>query len=264
MKAVILAGGFGTRISEESVVKPKPMIEVGHKPILWHIMKIYSAHGINDFVICCGYKGYMIKDYFANYHLHTADVTYDLRNQTTTIHRCDAEPWRVTCVETGEKTMTGGRLKRVADYLGDETFCLTYGDGVSNIDITASIDYHKKHGKLATLSAVQSPGRFGAFTLSGENSSVESFHEKPKGDGAWINGGFFVLEPGVMDYIDGDDTVFEREPMEILARNGQLQAWKHDDFWQSMDTLRDRMVLEELWANPQPPWKVWENTNAPA
>jgi glucose-1-phosphate cytidylyltransferase len=264
MKAVILAGGFGTRISEESVVKPKPMIEVGHRPILWHIMKIYSAHGINDFVICCGYKGYMIKDYFANYHLHTADVTYDLRNQTTTIHRCDAEPWRVTCVETGEKTMTGGRLKRVADYLDDETFCLTYGDGVSNIDVTASIDYHKKHGKLATLSAVQSPGRFGAFTLSGENSSVESFHEKPKGDGAWINGGFFVLEPGVMDYIEGDDTVFEREPMEVLARNGQLQAWKHDDFWQSMDTLRDRMVLEELWADPQPPWKIWEKADVSA
>lgn len=264
MKAVILAGGFGTRISEESVVKPKPMIEVGHRPILWHIMKIYSAHGINDFVICCGYKGYMIKDYFANYHLHTADITYDLRKQTATIHRCDAEPWRVTCVETGEKTMTGGRLKRVAQHLGDETFCLTYGDGVSNIDIAASIAYHKKHGKLATLSAVQSPGRFGAFTLSGEDSAVESFHEKPKGDGAWINGGFFVLEPGVMDYIEGDDTVFEREPMEILARNGQLQAWKHDDFWQSMDTLRDRMVLEELWASPQPPWKIWDKADASA
>ena len=257
MKAVILAGGFGTRISEESTVRPKPMIEIGNRPILWHIMKIYSAHGINDFIICCGYKGYMIKDYFANYHLHTADVTYDLQNQRTTIHRCDAEPWRVTCVETGEKTMTGGRLKRVAEYLGDETFCLTYGDGVSNIDITASIGYHTNHGKLATLSAVQSPGRFGAFTLSGESSKVESFHEKPKGDGAWINGGFFVLEPGVMDYIEGDSTVFEREPMEILARNGQLQAWKHDDFWQSMDTLRDRMVLEELWANEETPWKLW-------
>jgi len=258
MKAVILAGGFGTRISEESMVKPKPMIEIGNRPILWHIMKIYSTYGINDFVICCGYKGNLIKDYFANYHLHTADVTYDLRNQTTTIHRCDAEPWRVTCVETGEKTMTGGRLKRVAEYIGDDTFCLTYGDGVSNIDIKASIDYHKGHGKLATLSAVQSPGRFGAFTLAGENSSVESFHEKPKGDGAWINGGFFVLEPGVMEYIEGDNTVFEREPMEVLARNGQMHAWKHDDFWQSMDTLRDRMVLEELWAGPQPPWKVWE------
>jgi glucose-1-phosphate cytidylyltransferase len=257
MKAVILAGGFGTRISEESAVRPKPMIEIGNRPILWHIMKIYSAHGINDFVICCGYKGYMIKDYFANYHLHTADVTYDLQNQRTTIHRCDAEPWRVTCVETGEKTMTGGRLKRVAEYLGEETFCLTYGDGVSNIDITASIAYHKNHGKLATLSAVQSPGRFGAFTLSAENSKVESFHEKPKGDGAWINGGFFVLEPGVMDYIVGDSTVFEREPMEVLARDGELQAWKHDDFWQSMDTLRDRMVLEDLWASGVTPWKLW-------
>ncbi|MDP3851558.1 MAG: glucose-1-phosphate cytidylyltransferase [Luteolibacter sp.] len=257
MKAVILAGGFGTRISEESSVRPKPMIEIGNRPILWHIMKIYSTHGINDFVICCGYKGYMIKDYFANYHLHTADVTYDLQNQRTTIHRCDAEPWRVTCVETGEKTMTGGRLKRVADYLGDGTFCLTYGDGVSNIDITASIAYHKNHGKLATLSAVQSPGRFGAFTLSAESSKVESFHEKPKGDGAWINGGFFILEPGVLEYIEGDSTVFEREPMEILARDGQLQAWKHDDFWQSMDTLRDRMVLEDFWAGDSPPWKLW-------
>ncbi len=258
MKAVILAGGFGTRISEESAVRPKPMIEIGNRPILWHIMKIYSAHGINDFVICCGYKGFMIKEYFANYHLHTADVTYDLRNRETIIHRCDAEPWRVTCVETGEKTMTGGRLKRVADHIGDETFCLTYGDGVSNIDISASIAYHKQHGKIATLSAVQSPGRFGAFTLSAGSSSVESFHEKPKGDGAWINGGFFVLEPGVMDYIAGDSTVFEREPMEVLARNGQLEAWKHADFWQSMDTLRDRMVLEELWANEGTPWKIWD------
>lgn len=257
MKAVILAGGFGTRISEESAVRPKPMIEVGNRPILWHIMKIYSAHGINDFVICCGYKGYIIKDYFANYHLHTADVTYDLANQRATIHRSDAEPWRVTCVETGEKTMTGGRLKRVAEYLDGETFCLTYGDGVSNIDITASIAYHKNHGKIATLSAVQSPGRFGAFTLSGDSTRVESFHEKPKGDGAWINGGFFVLEPGVMDYIEGDATVFEREPMEHLARDGQLQAWRHADFWQAMDTLRDRMVLEELWAGDTPPWKVW-------
>jgi glucose-1-phosphate cytidylyltransferase len=260
MKAVILAGGFGTRISEESTVRPKPMIEIGNRPILWHIMKIYSAYGINDFVICCGYKGYMIKDYFANYHLHTADVTYDLQNQSTTIHRCDAEPWRVTCVETGEKTMTGGRLKRVADYIGDETFCLTYGDGVSNIDIGELIAFHKKHGKLATLSAVQSPGRFGAFTLSGEGNAVDSFHEKPKGDGAWINGGFFVLEPGVMDFIDDDSTVFEREPMENLARKGQLEAWKHADFWQSMDTLRDRMVLEELWTNPGTPWNLWDKS----
>ena len=257
MKAVILAGGFGTRISEESTIRPKPMIEIGNRPILWHIMKIYAAHGINDFIICCGYKGYMIKDYFANYHLHTADVTYDLANQRTTIHRCDAEPWRITCVETGEKTMTGGRLKRVAEYIGDETFCLTYGDGVSNIDVTETIAYHREHGKAATLSAVQSPGRFGAFTLSGSDGTVDSFHEKPKGDGAWINGGFFVLEPRVMDYISDDSTVFEREPMEMLARDGELMAWKHAEFWQSMDTLRDRMVLEELWEKPDAPWKLW-------
>jgi len=257
MKAVILAGGFGTRISEESTVRPKPMIEIGNRPILWHIMKIYSAHGINDFIICCGYKGYMIKDYFATYHLHTADVTYDLKNQQTILHRCDAEPWRVSCIETGEKTMTGGRLKRAKDYIGDETFCLTYGDGVSDIDITASIAWHKSHGKLATLSAVQSPGRYGAFTLSADSSRVEAFREKPKGDGAWVNGGFFVLEPGVMDFIEDDLTVWEREPMEHLAKEGELQAWRHDEFWQSMDTLRDKMYLEELWAQEKPPWKIW-------
>jgi glucose-1-phosphate cytidylyltransferase len=257
MQAVILAGGFGTRISEESTVRPKPMIEIGNRPILWHIMKIYSAHGINDFIICCGYKGYMIKDYFANYHLHSADVTYDLRNQKMTIHRCDAEPWHVTCVETGEKTMTGGRLKRVAKHIGDETFCLTYGDGVSDIDITATIAYHKSHGKLATLAAVQSPGRFGAFKLEADHNAVESFAEKPKGDGAWINGGFFVLEPGVIDYIEGDSTVWEREPMENLARMGQLQAWRHDGFWQAMDSLRDRMVLEDLFARGNAPWIIW-------
>jgi len=257
MKAVIFAGGFGTRISEESTIRPKPMIEIGNRPILWHIMKIYSAHGINDFIICCGYKGYMIKEYFANYHLHAADVTYDLGKRETIFHRSDAEPWRVTCIETGEKTMTGGRLKRVADYIGDETFCLTYGDGVSDIDITASIAWHKAHGKLATLSAVQSPGRFGAFTLHADNAAVESFAEKPKGDGAWINGGFFVLEPGVMDFIEGDATVWEREPMETLAKSDQLRAWKHDAFWQSMDTLRDKMVLEDLWAGSNPPWKIW-------
>jgi len=257
MKAVILAGGFGTRISEESTVRPKPMIEIGNRPILWHIMKIYSAHGINDFVICCGYKGNIIKDYFANYHLHTADVTYDLRKRETIIHRCDSEPWRVTCVDTGEKTMTGGRIKKAAPYIGDEAFCLTYGDGVTNIDISASIAWHKEHGKLATMSAVQSPGRFGAFTLAADSSKVDSFREKPKGDGAWINGGFFVLEPGVMDYIEEDSTVWEREPMENLAKHDELRAWKHDDFWQSMDTLRDKMVLEELWASANPPWKIW-------
>lgn len=257
MKAVILAGGFGTRISEESLTKPKPMVAIGNRPILWHIMKIYSAHGINDFIICCGYKGYMIKDYFANYHLHTADLTYDLKNQQMTIHRCDAEPWRVTCVETGEKTMTGGRLKRVANYLGDEAFCLTYGDGVSNVDISASIAYHKSHGKLATLSAVQSPGRFGIFALQTDTNTIDSFAEKPKGDGAWINGGFFVLEAGVMNYLADDSTIWERVPMETLAKTGQLQAWKHDGFWQSMDTLSDKMYLEELWTQENPPWKVW-------
>ena len=259
MKAVILAGGFGTRISEESATKPKPMVEIGNRPILWHVMKIYSAHGINDFIICCGYKGYMIKDYFANYHLHSADLTYDLKNQQTTIHRCDAEPWRVTCVETGERTMTGGRMKRVKQYIGDETFCLTYGDGVSNIDIAASIAYHKAHGKLATLSAVQSPGRFGAFALPSDSDHVDSFAEKPKGDGAWINGGFFVLEPGVMDYIVDDSTVWEREPMETLARTGQLQAWRHDGFWQAMDSLRDRMYLEEIFAKGKEPWNIWDH-----
>jgi glucose-1-phosphate cytidylyltransferase len=257
MKAVILAGGFGTRISEETTVIPKPMIEIGNRPILWHIMKIYSAHGINDFIICCGYKGHVIKNYFANYHLHHADVTYDLTNQSTTIHRCDAEPWRVSCIETGEKTMTGGRLKRVADYLDDETFCLTYGDGVSDIDVTASIAYHKNHSKLATLSAVQSPGRFGAFTLHEGKDTVDSFAEKPKGDGAWINGGFFVLEPAVIDQIGDDTTVWERGPMEELAKMGQLQARRHEGFWQPMDTLRDKMFLEDLWMAENPPWKVW-------
>ena len=234
------------------------MIEIGHRPILWHIMKIYSTHGINDFIICCGYKGSMIKDFFANYHLHSADVTYDLKTRETVFHHCDAEPWRVTCIETGEKTMTGGRLKRALKYVGDETFCLTYGDGVSNIDITSSIAWHKAHGKLATLSAVQSPGRYGAFTLGADSSTIEAFREKPKGDGAWVNGGFFVLEPGVGDYIAGDPTVWEREPMENLARDGQLQAWRHDDFWQSMDTLRDKMYLEELWAAENPPWRIWD------
>jgi glucose-1-phosphate cytidylyltransferase len=258
MKAVILAGGFGTRISEESAVKPKPMIEIGNRPILWHIMKSYSAHGINDFVILCGYKGHLIKDYFANYHLHTSDVTYDLKNQETIIHRNDSEPWRVTCVDTGESTMTGGRLKRAAKYIGDETFCLTYGDGVSNVDISASIAFHKSHGKLATLTAVQPTGRFGVFTLQSDSSAVESFHEKPKGDGAWVNGGYFVLEPGVLGHIGDDSTVWEREPMEDLSRMGQLEAWKHAGFWQPMDTLRDKMLLDELLAKGNAPWIVWK------
>ena len=258
MKAVILAGGFGTRISEESAVKPKPMIEVGNRPILWHIMKSYSAHGINDFVILCGYKGHLIKDYFANYHLHTSDVTYDLKNQETIIHRNDSEPWRVTCVDTGESTMTGGRMKRAAKYIGDESFCLTYGDGVSNVDISASIAFHKAHGKLATLTAVQPTGRFGVFTLQSDSSAVESFHEKPKGDGAWVNGGYFVLEPGVLEHISDDSTVWEREPMEDLSKIGQLQAWKHAGFWQPMDTLRDKMLLDELLAKGNAPWIVWK------
>ncbi len=258
MKAVILAGGFGTRISEESAVKPKPMIEIGNRPILWHIMKSYSAHGINDFVILCGYKGHLIKDYFANYHLHTSDVTYDLKNQETIIHRNDSEPWRVTCVDTGESTMTGGRMRRAAKYIGDETFCLTYGDGVSNVDISASIAFHKAHGKLATLTAVQPTGRFGVFTLHSDSSAVESFHEKPKGDGAWVNGGYFVLEPGVLEHIGDDSTVWEREPMEDLSRMGQLQAWKHSGFWQPMDTLRDKMLLDELLAKGNAPWIVWK------
>ncbi|MGK0238223.1 MAG: glucose-1-phosphate cytidylyltransferase [Candidatus Pelagisphaera sp.] len=257
MKAVILAGGFGTRINEESTLRPKPMIEIGNRPILWHIMKIYSAHGINDFIICCGYKGFMIKDYFANYHLHNADITYDIKNRKTTIHRSDSEPWNVTCVETGEKTMTGGRLKRAADYIGDETFCLTYGDGVSNIDVTASIAYHKAHGKLATLAAVQSPGRFGVISLHSDSDTVHSFAEKPKCDGAWINGGFFVLEPEALDHIANESTSWECEPLETLAGNYQLKAWRHHGFWQPMDTLRDKMNLEELWARGDAPWKIW-------
>jgi glucose-1-phosphate cytidylyltransferase len=262
MKAVILAGGHGTRISEESLVKPKPLIEIGRRPILWHIMKIYSAHGIRDFIICCGYRGDMIKEYFANYHLHTADVTYHLAEQRATYHRNGAEPWRVTCIDTGEATLTGGRIKRAIPYLGDGPFCLTYGDGVTDSDIGASIAWHRKHGCLATVTAVQSPGRFGAFSLRGGDHRIRSFHEKPKGDGAWINGGFFVLEPAVADYIADDLTVWEHEPMQRLASEGQLQAWRHDGFWQSMDTLRDRMVLEQLDAAGNAPWKTWETESA--
>jgi len=258
MKAVILAGGFGTRISEESAIKPKPMIEVGSRPILWHIMKIYAAHGITDFVVCCGYKAHMVKQYFSDYFLFRSDMTFDLRNNTMEVHSSSAEPWRVTCVDTGENTMTGGRVKRVKEFIGNETFCMTYGDGVSDVDITASIAFHKAHGKLATLTAVQPSGRFGAFTLHSDSSTVESFHEKPKGDGAWVNGGFFVLEPGVLDHIGGDSTVWEREPMETLSEQGQLCAWKHAGFWQPMDTLRDKMLLDELWAKGSAPWKVWD------
>ena len=227
MKAVILAGGFGTRISEESAIKPKPMIEIGHKPILWHIMKMYWSHGIDDFVICCGYRGHLIKEYFANYFLHRSDVTFDLRANQMTVHENHVEPWRVTLVDTGDNSMTGGRIKRVKDYLGEETFCLTYGDGVSDVNLRELIQAHRRHNVLATLTAVQPPGRFGAFTLERDQSILSAFHEKPGGDGAWVNGGFFVLEPKVMDYLAGDETVWEREPMEQLAREGQLAAYKH-------------------------------------
>lgn len=259
MKAVILAGGFGTRISEESAVKPKPMIDIGGHPILWHIMRIYAAHGISEFVVCCGYKAHVIKQYFADYFLFNSDMTFDLRNNKFEVHRTDAQPWKVTCIDTGENTMTGGRLKRVRDYIGGETFCLTYGDGVSDVDVAASIRFHREHGRLATLTAVQPSGRFGAFTLHQDSNAVESFHEKPKGDGAWVNGGFFVLEPQVIDLIADDTTVWEREPMESLSRSGNLQAWKHEGFWQPMDTLRDKIYLEDLWQRGKAPWKNWDD-----
>lgn len=257
MKAVILAGGLGTRLSEETVLRPKPMVEIGGKPILWHIMKIYSAHGINDFIICAGYKGYLIKEYFANYFLHMSDITIDMVKNTTAIHARHAEPWRVTVVDTGETTMTGGRLKRVRDYIGNETFCFTYGDGVSDLDVTALLEFHKKHGCAATLTAIQPPGRFGALALSGANTRITQFQEKPKGEGAWINGGFFVLEPSVFDTIASDSTIWERAPMNTLAKTGQLHAYKHAGFWQAMDTLREKVHLEELWASGNAPWKKW-------
>jgi len=255
VKVVILAGGLGTRISEESHLRPKPMIEIGGKRILWHIMKIYSTYGLHDFVICVGYKGYVLKEYFANYFLHLSDVTFDLSNNKMEVHQNSAEPWRVTLVETGDATMTGGRIKRVRDYLGSDDFCLTYGDGVSNVDIQALINFHRRSGRLATLTAVQPPGRFGSLVL--EESKVLAFEEKPKGDGGWINGGFFVLSAKVLDYIDGDDTVWERGPMERLAKAGQLGAYFHHGFWQPMDTLRDKTHLEELWSGGKAPWKVW-------
>ncbi len=255
MKAIILAGGLGTRISEETAIRPKPMIEVGGKPVLWHIMKTYSAHGINDFVVCCGYKGYVIKEYFANYFLHMSDVTFDMRNNKMEVHQQSAEPWRVTLVDTGENTMTGGRIKRVAEHIDDEDFCCTYGDGISDVNITELIKFHKQHGKLATLTATQPPGRFGALALSGND--VLNFQEKPHGDGGWINGGFFVLSPKVFNYIAGDDTIWEREPMERLAKEGQIAAHFHSGFWQPMDTLRDKNHLEELWASGKAPWKSW-------
>ncbi|HKG08481.1 MAG TPA: glucose-1-phosphate cytidylyltransferase [Pedobacter sp.] len=255
MKAVILAGGFGTRISEESGVRPKPMVEVGGKPVLWHIMKIYSCYGINDFVVCCGYKGHVIKEYFANYCLNNSDVTFNMRDNSMQVHRNDTEPWNVTLVHTGLNTMTGGRLKRVKDYIGNETFCMTYGDGLSNVNIQELLSFHKASGTLATLTAVQQPGRFGVFNLPGQETKIDSFQEKPDGsEMPWINGGYFVLEPEVLDYIDDDNSVWEREPMEALAREGQLSGYKHTGFWQPMDTLRDKNVLEELWAAGEAPW----------
>jgi glucose-1-phosphate cytidylyltransferase len=257
MKAVILAGGFGTRLSEETVVRPKPLVEIGARPILWHIMKIYSAHGINDFVICCGYKGYLIKEYFSHYVMRTSDITIDMHEDKILYHRRNAEPWRVTLVDTGQDTMTGGRLQRIEQYLDRQTFCFTYGDGVSDIDITGLISFHRQHGKQATLTAVQPPGRFGAFSMTADTNTVTHFHEKPAGDGAWINGGFFVLEPAVFSRIDGDSSVWEREPLARLAQDGQLHAYRHAGFWQPMDTLRDKDYLERLWAAGNAPWKVW-------
>lgn len=256
MKAVILAGGLGTRISEESTTRPKPMIEIGGKPILWHIMKMYSAHGINEFVICCGYKGYVIKEYFANYFLHMSDVTFDMQANTMHVHEKRADPWKVTLVDTGDESMTGGRLARVADYVkNEEAFCFTYGDGVGDMNISETIDFHRSHGKAATLTATFPPGRFGALDIQGRQ--VISFKEKPKGDGAMINGGFFVLSPKVLSYIQGDSTVWEQEPLMQLAKDGQLMAYEHEGFWQPMDTLRDKHHLEELWTSGKAPWKKW-------
>ena len=256
MKAVILAGGLGTRISEETHTKPKPMIEIGGKPILWHIMKMYGQHGISDFIICCGYKGYLIKEYFANYFLHMSDVTFDMSANEMMIHKRFAEPWKVTLIDTGETTMTGGRLRRIKQYVEHETaFCFTYGDGVSDVDISALISFHQKHRKLATVTAVQPPGRFGAIAM--DHSVVRGFVEKPKGDSSWINGGFFVLSPACIDYVEGDDTPWEGSPLNAIATGGELQAYRHDGFWQPMDTLRDRTYLEDLWSTGKAPWKTW-------
>jgi glucose-1-phosphate cytidylyltransferase len=261
MKAVILAGGLGTRIAEETHLRPKPMLEIGGRPILWHILKLYSHHGIHDFVICCGYKGYVIKEYFANYFLHMSDVTFDLANNRMEVHRQEAEPWRVTLVDTGEHTATGGRLRRVAEHLGDSTFCLTYGDGVGDVDIGATIAFHREHSRLATVTAVQPPGRYGNLRLGdqgADGSAVEGFEEKPPGEGGqWINAGFFVLEPPVLDLIADDGTTWEFEPLQALAAQGELQAYRHHGFWRPMDTLRDKTQLEELWTRGQAPWRVW-------
>ena len=258
MKAVILAGGLGTRLSEETHLRPKPMVELGGMPILWHIMKTYSSFGITDFVICAGYKGYVIKEYFANYFLHSSDVTFDLRGNSTEIHFQRTEPWKVTVVDTGLNTMTGGRLKRVARFLGDGSFCFTYGDGLCDLDISRLIEFHRSHGKEATVTSVQPPGRYGALEID-QHGAVRSFREKPTGDGSWINGGFFVLEPSVLDRIEhGDKTIWERSPLESLARDAQLRAFRHDGFWRPMDTLRDKNELEKLWNDGQAPWKTWK------
>ena len=257
MKVVILAGGFGTRISEESMVKPKPMIEIGGMPILWHIMKIYSAYGFNDFIICLGYKGYMIKEFFANYRLHMSDVTIDIKNGKMETHNDFSEPWKITLIDTGDNTMTGGRIKRIQPYIKDETFMLTYGDGVANINIKYLVNFHKKHRRYATLTAVKPPGRFGALAIE-DQVEVTTFLEKPKGEGGYVNGGFFVLEPRIFDYISGDAAIWEREPLEKLASERQLLAYKHEDFWLSMDTLRDKNHLEDLWQRGNAPWRVWK------
>lgn len=256
MKTVILAGGYGTRLTEETIKIPKPMIEIGGKPILWHIMKIYSAHGINEFVVCLGYKGYAIKEYFANYFLHTSDVTLNIKKNSMEVHANHAEPWTITLVNTGEDTMTGGRLKRVQQYIGHEDFCMTYGDGVGNVDISALVNFHHTHRKIATVTATQMPGRFGTLSLQG--SYVTSFQEKPMGDGGWVNGGFFVLSPRVFDYIEDDQTIWERQPIEQLACESQMEAYFHKGFWQPMDTLRDKQALERLWESKKAPWKIWE------
>jgi glucose-1-phosphate cytidylyltransferase len=256
MKAVILAGGIGSRLSEETSVKPKPMVEIGGRPILWHIMKIFAAHDVADFVVCLGYRGYAIKEYFANLHLHNADVTFDLARNSVEVHQSATEPWRVTLVDTGETTMTGGRLRRVRDHVGDGTFCFTYGDGVADLDVRALLDFHRSHGRSATVTAVQPPGRYGALDIE-HGDTVRGFQEKPHGDEGWINGGFFVLEPDAVDTIAGDETVWEREPLETLAREGRLRAYKHTGYWQAMDTVRDLAVLERQWATGAAPWKIW-------
>jgi glucose-1-phosphate cytidylyltransferase len=256
MKAVILAGGLGARLSEETHLKPKPMVEIGGMPILWHIMKLYSYYGVNDFVVCLGYKGFVVKEYFANYFLHMSDVTFDMSKNKMEVHHAKAEPWSVTLVDTGDDTLTGGRLKRVKAFMGEEDFCFTYGDGVADIDIKKLISFHKTQGTLATVTAVQPPGRFGSLDITG--SMISGFKEKPKGDGAWVNGGFFVLSPQIMEYIHDDNTIWEREPLETLAREGKLSAYRHNGFWQPMDTLRDKMMLNSLWEKGEAPWKVWK------